>query len=165
MNVITNYLRSTWLWEKVRVQGGAYGGFCSFDRLAGIFTFLSYRDPNLLGTIENYDQTAQFLRNFELSDSELTKSMIGAIGELDAYQLPDAKGYTAMLRYLLGISDNDRQQFRDELLSTSVADFRQLAGILEELNKQASVVVLGSPENITKANQENQLFTQTRKVL
>ncbi len=165
MNVIVNYLRSTWLWEKVRVQGGAYGGFCSFDRLSGLFTFLSYRDPNLLTTIENYDQTAQFLKRFELSELELTKSIIGAVGELDTYQLPDAKGYTAMLRYLLGISDEDRQRYRDELLSTSIADFRQLAGILEELNKQASVIVLGSPENITKANQENQLFTKTRKVL
>jgi len=165
MNVILQYLRSTWLWEKVRVQGGAYGGFCIFDRLSGIFTFLSYRDPNLLSTLENYDLTAQFLKNFELSESELTKSIIGAIGELDAYQLPDAKGYTSMVRYILGITDEDRQKFRDELLSTSESDFRHLAKILEELNKQASVVVLGSSENITKVNQENQLFSETRKVL
>ena len=116
-------------------------------------------------TIENYDQTAQFLKSFELSDSELTKSMIGAIGELDAYQLPDAKGFTALVRYLLGIADEDRQQFRDELLSTSVEDFRHLGDILNELNKQASVIVLGSSENITKANLENQLFNETRKVL
>ncbi len=165
MNVILQYLRSTWLWEKVRVQGGAYGGFCSFDRLSGIFTFLSYRDPNLLSTIENYDLTAQFLSSFELSESELTKSIIGAIGELDAYQLPDAKGYSSMLRYILGITDEDRQKFRDELLSTSESDFRQLAEILEDLNKQASIIVLGSPDTITKVNTEKQLFSQTRKVL
>jgi len=165
MNVILQYLRSTWLWEKVRVQGGAYGGFCIFDRLSGIFTFLSYRDPNLLSTLENYDLTAQFLKNFELSESELTKSIIGAIGELDAYQLPDAKGYTSMVRYILGITDEDRQKFRDELLSTSESDFRHLAKILEELNKLASVVVLGSSENITRVNQENQLFSESRKVL
>ncbi len=165
MNVILQYLRSTWLWEKVRVQGGAYGGFCSFDRLSGIFTFLSYRDPNLLSTIENYDLTAQFLSSFTLSESELTKSIIGAIGELDAYQLPDAKGYTSMLRYILGITDEDRQKFRDELSTTSEADFRQLAKFLEELNKVASIIVLGSSDNITKVNQENQLFRETRKVL
>ena len=165
MNVILQYLRSTWLWEKVRVQGGAYGGSCSFDRLSGIFTFLSYRDPNLLSTLENYDLTAQFLSNFELSESELTKSIIGAIGELDAYQLPDAKGYSSMLRYILGITDEDRQKFRDELLSTSESDFRQLAKVLEDLNKQASIIVLGSPDNITKVNLEKQLFTETRKVL
>jgi len=165
MNVILQYLRSTWLWEKVRVQGGAYGGFCSFDRLSGIFTFLSYRDPNLLSTIANYDQTAQFLKSFELSESELTKSIIGAIGELDAYQLPDAKGYTSMVRYILGITDDDRQKFRDELLSTSESDFRHLAKILEELNKLASIIVLGSSESITKVNLEKQLFSKTRKVL
>jgi hypothetical protein len=165
MNVILQYLRSTWLWEKVRVQGGAYGGFCSFDRLSGIFTFLSYRDPNLLSTIENYDLTAQFLKTFDLSESELTKSIIGAIGELDTYQLPDAKGYTSMVRYILGITDDDRQKFRDELLSTSESDFRHLAKILEKLNKQASIIVLGSPDNITNVNLENKLFSETRKVL
>jgi len=165
MNVIVSYLRSTWLWDKVRVQGGAYGGFCSFDRLSGIFSFISYRDPNLLKTIENYDLTAQFLKSFELSESELTKSIIGAIGELDAYQLPDAKGFTAWVRYLLGITDEDRQQFRDELLSTSIEDFRNLGNILSELNEQASIIVLGSSENISQANLETSLFTEIKKVL
>ena len=83
------YLRSTWLWGRIRVQGGAYGGFCSFDRRSGTLSFLSYRDPNLLGTLANYDGACRFLRQAELSEQELTRSIIGAIGELDAYELPD----------------------------------------------------------------------------
>ena len=55
--VVVKYLRTTWLWEKVRVQGGAYGGFCVLDHRSGNFTFLSYRDPNLLETLDIYDQT------------------------------------------------------------------------------------------------------------
>jgi len=165
INVITQYLRSTWLWDKVRVQGGAYGGFCAFDRFSGIFTYLSYRDPNLFATLENYDLTGQFLKNFELSESELTKSIIGAIGELDAYQLPDAKGFSAMVRYLLGITDEDRQKFRDELLATSLLDFRNFALNLEKLNSQASIVVLGSQEAIEKTRQEHNLFSETRRIL
>lgn len=165
MNVIQQYLRSTWLWDKVRVQGGAYGGFSSFDRFSGVFTFLSYRDPNLLSTLENYDLTARFLKDLNLSDSELTKSIIGAIGEIDAYQLPDAKGFTAMARFLLGITDDQRQKFRDELLSTTSEHFRQLSTILQDLNQQASIVVLGSEENITNANLEKPIFNEIKKVI
>jgi hypothetical protein len=165
INVISQYLRSTWLWEKVRVQGGAYGGFCTFDRLSGIFTFLSYRDPNLLGTLEKFDQTVDFLRKLELSDAELTKSLIGSIGELDAYQLPDAKGHTAMLRYLLNISDVERQAFRDELLQTNAAHFHAFANVLDRFNQAASVIVLGSGEAIQKANQEKPAFLQVEKIM
>jgi Zn-dependent M16 (insulinase) family peptidase len=165
INVISQYLRSTWLWEKVRVQGGAYGGFCTFDRLSGIFTFLSYRDPNLMSTLENFDRTVEFLHNLELSDAELTKSLIGSIGELDAYQLPDAKGHTAMLRYLLNISDAERQSFRDELLQTNSTHFHAFADVLERFNQVASVIVLGSGESIQKANQEKPAFLQVEKIM
>jgi hypothetical protein len=116
--VINNFLRTTWLWERVRVQGGAYGGSCSFDRRSGVFNFLSYRDPNLLATLENYDRASHFLRKVDLSQDELTKSIIGVIGDLDAYQLPDTKGYTSMARYLAGDTDAERQRMRDEVLST-----------------------------------------------
>jgi Zn-dependent M16 (insulinase) family peptidase len=151
--VITNYLRTTWLWERIRVQGGAYGGFCRFDSHSGVLTFLSYRDPNLLATIDNYDATAQFLRQVELSDEEITKSIIGAIGQIDAYQLPDAKGYTSLVRYLLGITDEIRQQRREEILSTGPSEFRAFADVLERVKEQGFVVVLGGQEEIEKANQ------------
>ncbi|RMF03637.1 MAG: peptidase M16, partial [Chloroflexi bacterium] len=149
---ITNFLRTTWLWERVRVQGGAYGGFCRFDTHSGVFNYLSYRDPNLLDTLDNYDAAAGFLQNVHLSDDELTKSIIGGIGALDAYQLPDAKGYTSMLRHLLNITEEDRQQRRDELLSTTAADFRAFGEVLARINKAGRVVVLGSPQAIDAAN-------------
>ncbi len=150
--VITNYLRTTWLWERVRIQGGAYGGFCTFDHRAGVFNYLSYRDPNLLETLDNYDQTAQFLRDLDLSQEELTKSIIGAIGNMDAYQLPDAKGYTSMTRYLTGDTDAARQQRRDEILSTTAADFRAFGEVLEPVKREGLVVVLGSQEAIQAAD-------------
>ena len=116
VSVITNYLRTTWLWEKIRVQGGAYGAFSSFSQETGTFSYLSYRDPNFESTLASYDSTVDFLRNVEMSKDELTKNIIGAIGAIDAYQLPDAKGFTSMLRYLLGKSDEERQRYRDEVL-------------------------------------------------
>lgn len=149
---ITNYLRTTWLWERVRVQGGAYGGFCRFDSHSGVFSYLSYRDPNLLGTLDNYDRASQFLTNVDLSREEIVKSIIGAIGQMDAYQLPDAKGYASMVRHLIGMTDEIRQQRRDEVLSTTQAHFREFADALAQVNERGLVVVLGSQEDIAAAN-------------
>jgi presequence protease len=151
-HVVTKYLRTTWLWDKVRVQGGAYGGLCSLDHRSGNFTFLSYRDPNLLETIDIYDQTPDFLKRTELNESELTRSIIGAIGDIDAYQLPDAKGYTSMQRYLAGEADDIRQRRRDEILGARIADFRAFADALSELIDHGQVVVLGSEQAIRAVN-------------
>lgn len=163
--VITKYLRTTWLWEKVRAQGGAYGAFCAFARQSGILNFVSYRDPNLLDTLTNYDQTADFLRRLELSEDELVKSIIGAISDIDAYQLPDAKGYTSMIRYLLEQSDEERQRFRDEVLSTTTADFKAFADVLHAVTGQGRVVVLGSQDAITAANEKHNGWLQVTKVM
>lgn len=163
--VINNYLSTTWLWEKIRVQGGAYGGFSQFDSTSGTFTFLSYRDPNILPTLENYDNTCKFLRNLDLSEAELTKSIIGTIGDLDAYLLPDAKGWTSMVRHLTNYTDEKRQQIRDEVLGTTLRDFKEFTTILEQLNAQGEVVVLGSAEAIEKANQEKEGLLAVKKVI
>ncbi len=163
MQVVNHYLNSTYLWEKVRVQGGAYGGFSAFDRISGVWTFGSYRDPNLMDTLAAYDRAAEFLRSLDLSASELTKAIIGVIGDLDSYQLPDAKGYTSLLRYLLGIGDEERQRWRDEVLAASVQDFRAFADVLEAVAARGEVVVLGPAESVEAAAQER--GWQVQKVL
>lgn len=157
--VIAPYLRGTYLWDKIRVQGGAYGGFCLFDQHSGAFNYISYRDPNLDQSLAVYDQAAEYLHSLEISDSELTKAIIGAIGEVDAYQLPDAKGYTSMVRYLLGVTDEERQRLRDEMLGTSPADFHAFAETLAAARPQSSVVVLGSAEAVqnSQLNQNGRL--------
>lgn len=163
--VISNFLHTTWLWERVRMQGGAYGGFCSFDRRSGVFNFLSYRDPNLLKTLENYDAAARYLREVELSEDELTKNIIGVIGDLDSYQLPDAKGYTSMVRHLVGDDEAERQRMREEVLNTTAKDFRAFAEVLEQVNQSGLVVVMGPASNIAAANEEKNGWLQVTKVL
>ncbi|MEW5827910.1 MAG: insulinase family protein [Chloroflexota bacterium] len=165
INVIHNYLGTTWLWEKVRVQGGAYGGMSAFDPNSGVWTYLSYRDPNLLSTLDNYDATAKFLRDLDLSREELAKSIIGTIGDFDAYLLPDAKGYTSMVRYLTHYTDEERQRIREEVLGTTVADFKSFARVLEEVARQGEVVVMGSAEAIQKANKGKEGWLEVKKVL
>ncbi len=141
---ITRYIRNAWLWDRIRVQGGAYGAFCLLDRISGVLTFVSYRDPNLTETLDIFDRSAQFLENQTLTDDELTKSIIGAIGDLDGYRLPDAKGFISMARYLTGDTESLRRQMREELLGTTVSDFRKMARVLGEMAEKGVVKVLGS---------------------
>ncbi len=163
--VITNFLRTTWLWERVRMQGGAYGSFCNFGRHSGVLSFVSYRDPNLLQTIENFDLASQFLAEVALPQEELTRNIIGTIGDLDAYQLPDAKGYTAMIRHLLGDSDELRQRIRDQVLGTTARDFREFAEVLAAVRERGVVVVLGSPTVINEVNAVRNNWLKVTKVL
>jgi Zn-dependent M16 (insulinase) family peptidase len=153
VGVITRFLRNTWLWDRVRVQGGAYGAFCAFDHFSGVMAFASYRDPNVLATVDNYDACATFLKDLELSNEELTKAIIGTIGELDSYQLPDAKGHTSMARYLTGVTDEFRQQMRDAVLGTSVGDFKAFAEVLDRASAAGRVVAMGSRDALEAANE------------
>ncbi|WKZ39384.1 MAG: insulinase family protein [Anaerolineales bacterium] len=164
VEVVMGYLRLTHLWEKIRVQGGAYGAMASFDDATGVLTFLSYRDPNLAATIENYDKAAAFLKGLDssrLSENELKKSIIKAIGAMDAYQLPDAKGYTSMMRHITGRTDEHRQKVRDEVLSANGEDFIHFGEVLEKAAQSDAVVVLGSQSALEGAG----LGLDVKKVL
>jgi len=163
--VIAGYLRTSWLWEKVRVQGGAYGGFCLFDRLSGVFTFISYRDPNLLKTIENFDGAAQFLRYADLDENEIGKTIIGAVGDLDTYMLPDTKGYVSMLRCLVNDTEEDRRKMREQVLRTTAADFRAFSDVLDGVREDGIVKVLGSESAIDSALQERPGWLETFRLL
>jgi hypothetical protein len=164
--VINKYLGTTWLWEQIRVKGGAYGGFSRFDPRSGIFNFTSYRDPNLLATIETYDRTSTFLREVQLDQAELERAIVGTIGDVDTYQLPDAKGFTSLSRYLAGETDELRQEIREEILGTSVGDFRRFADAVDLVKEHGVVAVLGSDTAVAAANEQRPgLFTEVTRVL
>ncbi|MFC1868090.1 insulinase family protein [Thermodesulfobacteriota bacterium] len=164
-HVICRFLRNSYLWDRVRVQGGAYGAFCLFDRLSGTLTFVSYRDPNLIQTLDVFDQSARFLRDIELNADELTKGIIGSIGDLDDYKLPDAKGYTSMARHLSGVTDDDLQHIREDILSTTAADFKAFADVLESVKNDGLVKVLGSQAAIRVSMEKRPGWLQMVKVL
>ncbi len=121
--VVCKFLRAGYLWERVRVQGGAYGAGVSYSRTSGNLVFSSYRDPNTARTIEAFQAIAPYLAGLEIDGAELEKSIIGTIGDLDHYMLPDAKGFTAMARELTGETEAYRQQVREAVLGASPADF------------------------------------------
>lgn len=149
--VVSRYLRSSYLWEHVRVQGGAYGGFCNLDLRSGVFNLVSYRDPNLQGTLDIYDHTGAYLADLTLSEEELTKAIIGAIGDLDQPLLPDAKGYVSALRYLANESDDFRQTMREQILATRIEDFHTFGDLLQVLPDSRHIVVMGAAETLEKA--------------
>ncbi|KAL6514257.1 Homeobox protein PKNOX1 [Orobanche hederae] len=163
--VISNYLNNTWLWDRVRVSGGAYGGSCDFDTHSGVFSFLSYRDPNLLKTLDIYDGTSNFLRELQMDDDALTKAIIGTIRDVDAYQLPDAKGYSSLLRYLLGVTEEERQIRREEILSTRLNDFTEFADVIEAVKNKGVVVAVASPGDVNAANETRPNFFEVKKAL
>ncbi|KAL3515262.1 hypothetical protein ACH5RR_022164 [Cinchona calisaya] len=163
--VISKYISNTWLWDRVRVSGGAYGGFCDFDTHSGVFSFLSYRDPNFLKTLDVYDGTSDFLRQLEMDDDCLTKAIIGTIGDVDSYQLPDAKGYSSLLRHLLGITEEERQRRREEILSTRLSDFKEFADVIEAVKDKGVAVAVASPDDVEAALKEHPTTFEVKKAL
>jgi len=146
--VAVRYLRNTYIWNKVRVEGGAYGGFVSLDRFSKVLSFVSYRDPNIWDTLKVYDGAYEFLKNIDIGTSELEKAIAGTIGDIDSYKLPDAKGLLAMMRHLVGDDLDKRQKLRDEILSCSIDDFKKLAEYIFCLKDEGIVVILGDEKKI-----------------
>ncbi|MCF8104879.1 MAG: insulinase family protein [Desulfohalobiaceae bacterium] len=163
--VVNRYLRSTWLWDKLRVQGGAYGAFSIMDRLSGVLSFVSYRDPSIQETLKVYDQTASFLEKGNLDRAEIEKGVIGTIGDLDRYQLPDAKGMTSLIRHLVNDTQEKQQDRRTKILNTSRDDFLEFASWLSRINEHGKVVVLGDETQLSKAVENGLSLDHVWKVL
>ncbi len=158
--VICNLLYTTWIWKCIHAQGGAYSAFPYFNNDTGTFSNVSYRDPNLLATLDNFDKSADFLRELDLNEDELIKAIIGAIGGLDYYQLPDEKGFTSLTRAVAGDTEEARQRLRDQALATTVADVKAFADMLDLVKQYGQVVVMGSDQAINAAKAERQLGMQ-----
>jgi presequence protease len=119
--VVSRYLRNSYLWDKVRVVGGAYGAMNSYNPTTGMYKYVSYRDPNLMQTLQTYDETPEFLRELskEMSPTTLANAIIGMIGDMDAPMSPDQKGFSSMDRWLCGNTDEMRQERREQVLGTT----------------------------------------------
>ncbi|MDC7217669.1 MAG: insulinase family protein, partial [Spirochaetales bacterium] len=156
-HVISRYLRTGYLWDKVRVQGGAYGSFSMFDRASGSLSFVSYRDPNLTRTLDTYDGVAEYLNTLEVNNDELEKAILGGIGEIDNYMLPDAKGYTSMVRHLSGEDAAFRQDIREQVLNCSEQDFRNFGAAAKSVAEHGDIVVLGSKKAMEESGLDLEL--------
>lgn len=150
--VASRFLSTGYLWDQVRVVGGAYGGFARFGQTTGRFVYMSYRDPNCINTIETYDGAPEALSEAELSSEDLLQAVIGTIGDLDGPMTADQKGFAALEQFLSGETALDRQQWRTSILSTKGEDFKEFARHLGELRASGRIVVFGAQQAIDAAN-------------
>ncbi len=150
LNILETILRYEYFWTKIRVQGGAYGAFANFGRNGNLF-FGSYRDPNLKNTIDVFNGTAEFLRNFNVSDREMDKYIIGTMSKIDKPLTPSIKGQIAAELCLKGITYEDRQKSRSEILNARQDDIKKLAKLVEDCMAENNLCVFGN-ENVIKDN-------------
>jgi presequence protease len=151
-SVAAKFLRAGYLWERVRVQGGAYGASCAYSRLSGNLVFASYRDPNVARTLKTYAGVGPYLASLTIDPAELEKSVVGSIGDIDHYMLPDAKGFTALAREITGEDEAYRQAAREAVLATSQKDFAAFGEAVDAVLKDGPVVVAGGRDGLEKAN-------------
>ncbi len=136
-----------YLWNQVRVRGGAYGCMCNFGR-SGDCYFVSYRDPNLKNTLEVYGKAADYMEGFEADERAMTQFIIGAISELDMPMNPAAKGLFSLSGYMTGVTDEMLQQERDEILSADSSALRDCARQLRAFMEDGCICVVGNAEKI-----------------
>ena len=159
--VLKALLRTGFLWDRVRVHGGAYGSSNAFDFFTGDYSLLSYRDPNLAETLEVYDEVADFLNHLELPSEELTKIIIGCVGKMDPPLTPDLKGKASMIDHLTGRTHEMKQKFREELLSTRIEDLKGYAPLFEKIRDGGHICALGNEDKLKKSKS---IFSQLVKV-
>ncbi len=147
MQVLRTIVNYDYLWNKIRVQGGAYGAFASFIKNGNMF-FASYRDPNLIKTIEAYDKAFKYVSQFNPEDREMTKYIIGTISDLDTPLSPSAKGVRATENYLRKISYEDRQREREDILLTNKETIKAFSDVINDIMKENYICVIGNEDKI-----------------
>ncbi|KGM95007.1 peptidase M16 [Clostridium novyi A str. 4552] len=145
-----------YLWNNVRVIGGAYGAFASFGRSGNMF-FGSYRDPNIKETLSVYDKAYEYLRNFDGDNREMTKYIIGTISSLDTPLTPSLKSERTISYYLCNITKEDIQKERDEVLNCTKEDIREFAAMIKDCMDKNYICVLG---NSIKIKENKELFSE-----
>jgi Zn-dependent M16 (insulinase) family peptidase len=132
-----------YLWTRIRVKGGAYGAGMSAG-ISGTLGFYSYRDPNPAASIEAIRGVADFLREFAASGADITKYIIGALGDVSAIKTPRMRGSGATQRYLRGITYEDDCALRESMLSTDAAELVRIAGVIEACVDSAAICLVGA---------------------
>ena len=155
LKVILSY---DYLWLNLRVKGGAYGCMSGFTRRGDCF-FTSYRDPNLEKTNQVYEETVEYLRNFQVQERDMTKYIIGTISDMDLPLTPAGRVMRAMNAYYTGMTREDLQRERNEVLDADEESIRGLAGRIEAMLKQQALCVIGNEE---KLKEQSSLFGELK---
>ena len=156
--VVNRHLSRTFLHEAIREKGGAYGAFSVLDIRTGLLTMLSYRDPNLQKTLDTYRAAGAWLQTVNLDDEALLQAIIGAAGDFDGHQLPDARGFGAMARLISGDDDTYRQSVREQALAVENHHFARYGAALEAMSTHWRTVVLGGESALQQQQSQSPGF-------
>jgi len=160
MLVLSRILSRDWLHNRIRVVGGAYGGFSNFSQ-NGLILLNSYRDPNLKETLDNYDAIPEYLSKLDFTDKEITKYIIGTIAEIDNPYTPSQKGSIAVQNYLEGTKKEDIQRERNEVLKTTLKDIKIMKKMMTDMVNKNTFCVYGNEEKIRA---QKELFGNIEKI-
>ncbi len=151
--VAAKLLANDYLYQRIRVQGGAYGGMCQYEPLSGIFAFLSYRDPHIVRTLQIFGDVSGFLREKNINKEDMEKAVIGTIGALDKPMDPATRGYVSMIRDFTGLDDKLRLDLRHRILDmTETALAEDFSHFFTASAKSSVTAVYGEENKLREAN-------------
>ncbi|MBT9282146.1 MAG: insulinase family protein [Hydrogenibacillus schlegelii] len=159
LEVLRTLLTYDYLWNRVRVQGGAYGSFVTFDR-SGNVAFASYRDPHLDETLAVFDEAPAFIERFSADGREMTKLILGTVSRLDRPLTPAMKGERGDYLYLAGLDEATLNAERAEILATTPEDIRRLAPLVRDVLAHGRIAVLGGSERLRAAGDRFDVLTR-----
>ena len=162
LKVLKVILSYDYLWNNVRVKGGAYGCMCGFSGIDGDAYFTSYRDPNLKETNQIYERIPAYVRSFTADERDMTKNIIGTISTLDTPLTPQNKGNRSLSFYLAGITEEDLRRERDEIRNVTNEDIRKLADLIQSILEADNICVIG---NETRVEENRSLFKCVKNLM
>ena len=148
--VLAHFLTTGFLWERIRMAGGAYGAAAVSNGLEALFGFSSYRDPNTLSSLCSFREALEFASRFEPDADTFEKILLGAAGKEDRPMAPGEKSFVALKRQLLGITDEQRQARRDALIDCTPAELRAAAQSLLARFDRGATVIFTNPEAVQR---------------
>ena len=160
LRILKTILSYDYLWNNVRVKGGAYGCMSGFGRLGDSY-FASYRDPNLEDTNEIFEHTTEYVENFHADERDMTKYIIGTISDLDTPLNPYARGNRSMTAYITNLTFEDVQREREQVLTAQDSDIRALKAHVQAVLKPKNLCVIGGEEKI---EEQKQLFKEVKNL-
>ncbi len=162
LKVLKTILSYDYLWNNVRVKGGAYGCMCGFSGVDGDAYFTSYRDPNLRDTNNIYEKAPEYVKNFTADERDITKYIIGTFSTLDTPLTPQSQGKRSLSMYIAGISEEELQKEREEVLGVTIEDIRALHPIIQAFLDADNICVIGNESKITE-NQD--MFKEIKSLI
>jgi Zn-dependent M16 (insulinase) family peptidase len=162
LKVLKTILSFDYLWLNVRVKGGAYGCMCGFSGVDGDAYFTSYRDPNLGDTNQIYERIPEYVSNFTAEERDITKYIIGTFSSLDAPLTPQSMGKRSLSMYLAGISEEELQTERDEVLGVTIEAIREQNKLIRAVLDAGNICVIGNEARIME---NRELFKEVKSLM